>query len=575
MAGTSRAFAALVIAVGLSGAALGQPDFKFTKIADINADPDANSATIRGAINAIGDNPLHHWTVLIYAGVYNENVILDDKHENIDLVGVDRESVIIQPTSAGSGVKIISGQETTRKNAVRNLTIVTDDGHGIEIVKGAGMSDLTPRDIRIEGVTIVASGTNKDGVYGLPAEEVHVFDCNVYAESGAGIRSGDYWTITSTRSVSDGQPGLIAFGDNSTIIRNCEASGTAGLHAGFQSSGLSAEGCVFSGGTAGVWVDAASHVLIRNSILRGDPNLNAIEDITNKYGIWIDNTPAPQNVVVLNCRIAAESNGNVAIGINHDLGDVRIEGCEIVAINTSTTSGGARGVNASYADTPLRLLGGSIRSSAAFEKSADVWDSHVDELGERCLMSGTPLSKWKGPIASAERPRVTVQRTLNVSASSATAVLAATGLIVTEKVVTTGITSPDVYRVLSATGNTGAVTGTVYVIGTDLAGNAITDTIATSGTATVSGAKPFKTVTKIILPPGTLGQTISIGTTSKLGLQFPISGAGAVLQPGRKASAATSYAIEATGTVDAAYSTVDVGTISAGDSFEWAAEASE
>lgn len=86
-------------------------------------------------------------------------------------------------------------------------------------------------------------------------------------------------------------------------------------------------------------------------------------------------------------------------------------------------------------------------------------------------------------------------------------------------VVTSGITNPDVPRVLSIVGNQASATGNVVIAGTDANDQAITDTIALNGTTTVAGAKAFKTVTSITIPTrGASGDQVSVGVTKTLGL---------------------------------------------------------
>lgn len=104
---------------------------------------------------------------------------------------------------------------------------------------------------------------------------------------------------------------------------------------------------------------------------------------------------------------------------------------------------------------------------------------------------------------------------------AALAVLASGG----PQVVTTGITSPDIPRNLTATaGGTAADVAAVQVTvtGTDYAGNTITETLPAftlNTTGTVTGNKAFRTVTSYSVPAmdGT-GATVAIGTGAKLGL---------------------------------------------------------
>ena len=106
------------------------------------------------------------------------------------------------------------------------------------------------------------------------------------------------------------------------------------------------------------------------------------------------------------------------------------------------------------------------------------------------------------------------------AAASATAIHAAVTLADGETTkVTTEITDPDYPRTLSITGSASGITGNVVITGMNYSGEAITDTIASSGSSTVNGVKAFKTITDITLPARNAeSDTISIGTTVYLGL---------------------------------------------------------
>ncbi|RMF45476.1 MAG: hypothetical protein D6751_07360 [Deltaproteobacteria bacterium] len=110
------------------------------------------------------------------------------------------------------------------------------------------------------------------------------------------------------------------------------------------------------------------------------------------------------------------------------------------------------------------------------------------------------------------------------------------------------------------------------------AGDLIADAVVLDGTATVEGDKPFVTIDKIILPARTgPGQSVAAGVTNRFGLHFPIGSASDVIQIARKASGATSYTIEplTSLTIDVNFATVKPGTVSAGDSFQFSALASQ
>jgi len=114
------------------------------------------------------------------------------------------------------------------------------------------------------------------------------------------------------------------------------------------------------------------------------------------------------------------------------------------------------------------------------------------------------------------------QRWYRPDAASATTVHAAVTLTAAAQTVTTSITNPDFPRILSITGNAGGIAGNVVISGTDIRGNAISNTIALNGSSTVNGTKAFASVTSIVLPIKTngSGDTVSIGISDKLGLEM-------------------------------------------------------
>lgn len=221
----------------------------------------------------------------------------------------------------------------------------------------------------------------------------------------------------------------------------------------------------------------------------------------------------------------------------------------------------------------ITVIGGSIETSAAATKETEVWDLVNGGLAT-IRMSGTKLSKWKGPIEVTGRQRSVTQRTINAGDASSDAILTETSLTPSEKPNVSPTGQPDVYRTLSVTGNTAVMTQDVYIVGTNWGDDDIVEKLTLAGTTTVKGLKPFKTVTKIILPAQTgLGQKVKVGATNRLGLYYPLSAEGDVLQQGRKASGANSYTLESIGTIGTdgvKYSWVEISSITASDSFEWA-----
>lgn len=112
------------------------------------------------------------------------------------------------------------------------------------------------------------------------------------------------------------------------------------------------------------------------------------------------------------------------------------------------------------------------------------------------------------------------QYSIAPAAKSATGVHAAIALTASPQTITTAITNPDVPRTVTVKGNASGITGDVVITGTNINGDAITDTIALNGATEVEGAKAFSTVTSIQLPAeihaGT--DTVSIGKANSFGL---------------------------------------------------------
>lgn len=110
-----------------------------------------------------------------------------------------------------------------------------------------------------------------------------------------------------------------------------------------------------------------------------------------------------------------------------------------------------------------------------------------------------------------------------VAAGTATAILAATNGAAAAQTVTSGISNPDVPRTLSVTPTANATGGnpmSIVVSGTNIEGKSISETfiIPVGSTTIVNGTKAFKFVTSVAIPAQTLGLTITVGTTNKLGV---------------------------------------------------------
>jgi hypothetical protein len=94
-------------------------------------------------------------------------------------------------------------------------------------------------------------------------------------------------------------------------------------------------------------------------------------------------------------------------------------------------------------------------------------------------------------------------------------------------VVTTAITNPEVPRNVTVKGNAAGIAGDVEIVGTNVSGDEITETIALNGSTEALGALAFKTVTSITLPAKTnaSGDTVSVGRGKIFGMPHIIDNA--------------------------------------------------
>jgi len=134
-------------------------------------------------------------------------------------------------------------------------------------------------------------------------------------------------------------------------------------------------------------------------------------------------------------------------------------------------------------------------------------------------------NKWANFVGYGftEKFRPWAQKWTQPDAASNTAVLAAVTLTTEAQTITTGITNPDFPRLLVAktTKAGGSMAGKLVTItGTDIRGNAISDTITCGDDTAAPSVKAFSTVASVVLPTRvTSGDTISIGTADALGLE--------------------------------------------------------
>jgi hypothetical protein len=325
------------------------------------------------------------------------------------------------------------------------------------------------------------------------------------------------------------------------------------------------EGCDVTATGFGIMVQLGTEIVMQTSTFRGgrggeiigSRNVTAQDclfvadtdhgpEVVETVGLFVDVLSSgclpladTDGLVIQDCRIEAvrRTSGTEEglAGVRTDMpGRARFVNCDIMARSAFNDPGGSPviGVNCGLGWTfrDLLIIGGSITTSAAYERETEVWDLFFNdghECGTTFLVTGAAFSKWKGPIAPAAALRSYAQQMPTVAAPDADGILAPHTLTSSEQEIPPD-NQPDVYRLLSATalGSGGALSGmNVFVIGTNWGGDAITDLIVLGADGVVRrGQKPFRTVSKIILPgdPSIEGAQVQVGTTNRLGLYHPI-----------------------------------------------------
>lgn len=106
--------------------------------------------------------------------------------------------------------------------------------------------------------------------------------------------------------------------------------------------------------------------------------------------------------------------------------------------------------------------------------------------------------------------------------AAAQAVAGAGNLTLNGALASGGTVTLDVPRTVEIdSSNAGDTTQTATVYGTDVYGNAMTETIAFNGTTAVAGQKAFKTVTRVAISAALAGNA-NVGTTDVFGLPFRV-----------------------------------------------------
>ena len=241
---------ACLLAVSLASIGNAQVAYEYTRIVDPTATGTNVFNTIQGAIADVDSNPTTRWTILIYAGVYEEDVTLGDTKENVDLVGVDPDAVIIKPPLGDNGIVIDGLGE--RNNSIRNLKIVIRDDSptpsnldGILIKKPSAGAD--PSGITIENVHIELQADGSRAIRAdVPVSDVTISGVNIEctANAGSGIVFDDTASEVSVISTSISTSG----DDGHAVLFSGQVTDTVADGLAIDTAGDDAYGIYLAGG---------------------------------------------------------------------------------------------------------------------------------------------------------------------------------------------------------------------------------------------------------------------------------------------------------------------------------------
>ena len=499
---------------------------------------------------------------------------------------------------------------------IRN-TFIRLDGLG-----GAVGLDANVSDIDLEKVT-VRSTAQAGGMYAASSTRLRMTNCDVLQHDGHGIVVGTDTRISNSSIIivdssfggagqtQDDNAGISADAESGLRVSNCKLRGRLhGMRLVGNCTDAVVTNCELIGSHYGVLVECGDDILFQSCAIVGDSANGRVTSPSppNYHGVFIDDKQdpgacEPGEIRFVSCDIRALSDETDvgAYGVRVKAAPsstdrpIRFIDCAITSRATAAGSPGPNdaksfGVVADEADA-VALIGGSVTSSDADEREADQFDLlNSAASGVAIRVSGTKLSKWKGATGAAGRHKSVIQRTIDVDAPDDDWIRVETDLPTSGEGDYQEVdpsNQPDVYRTLVVegveVGGSFSISGNVYVLGTNWAGDRIVESFDLDNLEHKDvGDKAFKTVTKIHLPihANNVGK-VKVGMTNKLGLYYPLSATGDVIQWGRKASAEDSYTIQdLTGehglNVDEIYGTVEPKDgITADDSFEWAILASQ
>ncbi len=514
-------------------------------------------------------------------GANSDAVLLDDRTHRVEI----------------SNVTILGAAEDTIKGICVTGGTAADPSVGLTIsnvvmlfdgcsAKGVTIEDEA-EDVTITGLVIRKPSFSGRGIEAALATNLLVENCDILAHDGDGLIAGPNTIVRDSSIIvrkaygsddgcgnsSDDKPGIMIGDIDGVVVDNCSLEGRlSGIVIGTGADDVSVISSDILGGIAGVTIKGASGVSLTNCRIAGDSALGTGTGIPQEqhYGVRVLGTTSgltlASSVVSAHSTTARDAMGILVETAPTDR-PLQVLDCAVSAHVTSAATGVAHAVQSKATDG-IEMIGGSADAIDEDEREADVYDLYSASTSEvRVRTSGTQYSRWKGAIGAAVGPEVQTLRVVKVPSAGAATVLATKSLTGLEQTISTGIFSPEVFRVLSVTGNHADLDQSVIIIGLDWGLRPIADSITLDGTNTVDGVKAFRRVTKIILPADpNSGRTVSVGTAEILGLHWPIAETGDLLEIAQRTSSGTTYLIQAsTPTPSVERGTVDISALSPAD----------
>jgi len=505
-----------------------------------------SSGTIQAAINSITDaSASKRYAVLVYPGTYTEQITMK---AYVDLVGMDRDSCVIDYSATGTAV-IPASNSTLANLSLKSLAGAdsSDNKYGT-VVATAALTDFTMEDCYLEGgnwsFRLKASGCAR---------------------------------ILIRRNILS-SPNPIYFNMPDQVLVNWPADVTIADNVwGFNGNAYLCHG-FFDGVGTRLRIVGNKGISINANVGTGTSYAMAVGGsqclIADNHFAVYDSVRAIGRVLQIYCGASGATDDNTLQIYGNDLivhltKDGGVSTADVVYCEPQAGATYLPPVDLGRNNLRLILSSGSptpygLRVNTAFATPANTPNFYYDR---RCFGGYKAAFLSWVPVRltdNAATKRTVVEYYKDVAAKSATAIYSAkdiAGLDVENDGPETPTNQPDVPRCLQYVFS-GTCTGYLYVDILTPRGEILRETVPVA-VGTVTGVIPASHIELVSVSTGATG-TMNMGTLDKLGLSHPIAATADVIHVSKNFAAPA-----AASAVDAINQTVTpVGTITAGDDFE-------